>query len=311
MKKMFSILSLILLVAACSSTPRPETQPKLNADPFHKSFFEKTRLLMSKEEIQIYKHLPDKEAKEKFILEFWQKRDPTPDTDENEMKEEFEERIAYANKWFNEGRSKDLGWDSQRGRILLQLGFPEERHWGEVPDINPYTGRTRSTQRYPMEVWVYYRYQMRLTFHGDRQGFGTFRLNRPPSQLGTVLELAKRRLDLGSKKSKKDTFKFSTNFKDGRIIIKIPVKRISFEEKDYKMTAGFRIEIHVYRGYNKVETIIEKKSVSKDKAELLNTKNIEFTIPYSPSESGQYQFDIILMDESSTEKYRSFLKKKF
>jgi hypothetical protein len=126
-----------------------------------------------------------------------------------------------------------------------------------------------------------------------------------------VLELAKKRLDLGSKKPKKDTFKYDSDFRDGRLTIIIPTKRVSFEEKDDKMTAAFRIEIHVYRDYNKVETVVEKKSISKDKAELLNTNNIEFSIPYSPSGKGEYQFDIIVMDESSTEKYRTFLKKKF
>lgn len=308
MKKMFPILSLILLVAACTSTPPPVTQ--IGADPFYKSFYEKTRLLMSKEEIRIYKHLPGKEAKAQFIEEFWKKRDPTPDTDENEIREEFEERVAYANKWFNEGRSKDRGWDTARGRILLQIGFPEERHWGEIPNTDR-SGRLITTQPYPMEIWNYHRYQMRLVFYGDRQGFGTFKLGRPPAQLGTVLELAKKRLDIGSKKSKKDALKFTAEFRDGNLVIRIPVKRVSFEEKDDKMTADFRVEIHVYRGYNKVETVVEKKSVSEDRTELLNSRNIEFSIPYSPPEQGQYQFDIIIMDESSSEKYRAFLKKKF
>ncbi|MCK5058197.1 MAG: GWxTD domain-containing protein [Candidatus Aminicenantes bacterium] len=308
MKKMFIILSLILLVAACTSTPPPGTQ--IGADPFYKSFYEQTRLIMSREEIRIYKHLPGKEAKAKFIEEFWKKRDPTPDTDENEIKEEFQERIAYANKWFNEHRSKDRGWDTPRGRILLQIGLPEERYWGDVPDTGR-SGRLNSTQPYPMEVWIYYRYQMRLVFYGDRQGFGTFRLGRPPAQLATVLALAKKRLDLGSKKPKKDSFKFTAEFRDGSLVIRIPTKRVSFEEKDNKMTADFRVEIHVYRGYNKVETVVKKKSVSEDRADLLNTGNIEFSIPYSPPEKGQYQFDIIIMEEASSEKYRSFLKKKF
>lgn len=303
MRKLFIFLGLMTLVVTCAAA-----KEKMNVDPFYESFFEKARLIMSKEEIQIYKHLPDKEAKEKFIVEFWKKRDPTPDTEENEIKAEFEERIAYANRWFNEGKSRSRGWDTARGRILLQLGFPEERHWGEIPDT--IGGRLNTTQPYPMEIWVYYRYQMTLRFTGDRQGFGTFRLARVSSQLGTVLALAKRRLDLGSKKPKKDMFKFKADFKNKSLRVAIQPKRVSFAEKEGKMTANFRVEMHVYRNYEKIETIVEKKSVDKDKDELLKTKKIEFSLLYTPPVKGTYFFDVIVTDESSTAKYRIFLKKR-
>lgn len=308
MRKLIIILSLMLLLAGCSSTKTSKPKIDLNADPFYESFYEKTRLIMSKEEIQIYKHLPDKEARMKFIEEFWKKRDPTPDTEENEIREEFQERIEYANKWFNEHRSKSRGWDTERGRILLQIGFPEERQWGELPDTNA-AGRLNTTQPHPMEVWMYYRYQMRLVFWGDRQGFATFRLRRPPSQLGTVLDMAKKALDIGTNKPKKDTFKFKAHFSQDNLVIGIDPKRVSFEEKDNKMTADFRIELHVYKDYEKLETIVEKKSVSKDQSELLNSKKIEFSIPYTPKEKGTYYFDVIVQDVSSSAKYRTFIKR--
>ena len=126
MKK--DILLLIVCVLVLCGLPQPIGAAA--SDPF----FEKARLIMTKEEIEIYKHLPGAEEKEEFIKEFWKKRDPTPATEENENREEFEKRIAYANKWFNEG-SKGRGWDTERGRILLQLGFPDRREFGQVDDI--------------------------------------------------------------------------------------------------------------------------------------------------------------------------------
>lgn len=307
MKKYSILLCFIFLAGVIGAAPKES----INQDSFYESFFEKTRLIMSKEEIQIYKHLPDREAREDFIKDFWLKRDPTPDTEDNEIKEEFEERIAYANRWFNERKSKERGWDTERGRILLQIGFPEDRQWGDVPDVSS-SGRLQTTQPYPMEIWVYYRYQMSLIFMGDRQGFGTYRLARIPPQLGTILELSRQRLDLGTQKVQKNAFKFDADFKNGEIVIPIEVKRTSFVEKEGKMTADFRVEAHVYRDYKKIETIIEKKTISKDKDELLKTKTTALTISYSPPpEKGEYFFDIIVTDLSTAAKYRDFFKHKF
>ena len=87
------------MLSACASGKQ-----KINQDPYYESFFEKARLIMTKEEIEIYKQLPDLKSKEEFIDEFWKKRDPFPETPENENKIEFERRIAYANRWFRENR---------------------------------------------------------------------------------------------------------------------------------------------------------------------------------------------------------------
>ena len=112
MKRLNEALLLIILffgIAAC------RTSVNLKQDPFYESFFEKTSIIMTKEEIEIYKHIPDKESKEEFIREFWQIRDPDSGTEENENKIEFESRIEYANRWF--------GWrNPHKGRLK-----PEEQ----------------------------------------------------------------------------------------------------------------------------------------------------------------------------------------
>ena len=87
MKRLNEALLFVILfvgVAAC------RTPLNIEKDPFYESFFGKTSLIMTKEEIEIYKHIPDKESKEEFIREFWQIRDPDPGTEENENKIEFE-----------------------------------------------------------------------------------------------------------------------------------------------------------------------------------------------------------------------------
>jgi hypothetical protein len=99
MKKFnLALLMVILFVwmAAC------RTSVNLKQDPFFESFFEKTSLIMTKEEIEIYKHIPDKESKEEFIGEFWQIRDPDLGTEGNENKIEFERRIEYTNRSRND-----------------------------------------------------------------------------------------------------------------------------------------------------------------------------------------------------------------
>lgn len=286
---------------------------QINNDPFYEFFFEKTRLIMSKDEIHIYKHLPDNKAKEMFIEDFWKKRDPDPDTDENEVKEEFSARIEYANRWFNEGRGKDRGWDTERGRLLLQLGFPDERHWGVLPQVDQYGG-LKTTKRYPIERWLYYKLELQLIFTGDFEGSAVLKL---VPHLGTLerlheaLEKSKFRLDLGLQGPRMNEFRFKAGYKNDEMVIKIPVKRISFEKSEGKWSCKFQIEVSVFKDYKKIETIRVEKIISKVEDELLKTKNIEFTVSYSPPKKGKYFFDIIIEEGGSSSKYRNCFKHKF
>jgi len=85
---------------------------------------------------------------------FWQRRDPTPDTEENEFREEHYERIAYANEHFSSGIP---GWKSDRGRIYIRWGKPDEiesRPSGGSYDRPSYEGNGTITA-YPFETWFY------------------------------------------------------------------------------------------------------------------------------------------------------------
>ncbi len=96
---------------------------KVALDPESRNFYETARLIMTKEEKDIFNHLPDRESRQEFIRDFWAKRDPDSDTEENEFKEEFYGRIEYANRYFREGIP---GWKTDRGRIFIYLGPPDK-----------------------------------------------------------------------------------------------------------------------------------------------------------------------------------------
>ena len=79
--------------------------------------------IITDEERQAFKRLTTDEEREQFIEQFWLRRDPTPDTAENEFKEEHYRRIAYANEHYASGIP---GWKTDRGRIYITFGPPDE-----------------------------------------------------------------------------------------------------------------------------------------------------------------------------------------
>ena len=65
--------------------------------PWKKWLNEDVTYIITDEERQAFKRLQTDEEREQFVENFWKRRDPTPDTEENEYKEELYRRIAYAN----------------------------------------------------------------------------------------------------------------------------------------------------------------------------------------------------------------------
>lgn len=132
-----------------------------------------------------FKKLITDEEREQFIEAFWQRRDPDPDTDENEYKEQYYERIAYANEHYASGIP---GWKTDRGRIYITFGKPDsvEAHpSGGTYDRPSYHGGG-STTTYPFEVW-FYRYLegigsgIEIEFV-DPTGTGEYRIARSPDE---------------------------------------------------------------------------------------------------------------------------------
>ena len=79
--------------------------------------------IITDEERKAFKQLSNDEERDQFIEAFWQRRDPTPDTEENEFKDEHYRRIEYANEHFAAGVP---GWRTDRGRIYITFGPADE-----------------------------------------------------------------------------------------------------------------------------------------------------------------------------------------
>lgn len=110
--------------------------------------------IITKEEKRAFDALTTDEERENFIENFWRRRDPNPDTEENEYREEYYERIAYANEHYASGIP---GWKTDRGRTYIAWGKPDsvESHpSGGSYDRPSYEGGG-STTTYPFEIWFY------------------------------------------------------------------------------------------------------------------------------------------------------------
>jgi GWxTD domain-containing protein len=140
-----------LAVAAWHSEPAPPSSTSAEqrlkrelAAPYKKWVDEDVVYIITKEERSAFEKLTTDREREKFIEQFWLRRDPTPGTPENEFKEEHYRRIAYANIHFAGSKP---GWKTDRGRIYIQEGPPDEidSHPSGGADLQPFeTWRYRS-----------------------------------------------------------------------------------------------------------------------------------------------------------------------
>ena len=168
--RIFSLMFLFSLAALLTAatfttavTPAAQERIKKEAetirqeqrdDYFRKWLQEDAFYIITEEEKSVFEKLTAPEEKERFIEQFWYRRDPDPKTAINEFKEEHYRRIVYANEEFRSGKA---GWRTDRGWIYIIHGPPAEIQ------VNP-TGGMRdrrmslgggSTQTFPHEVWRY------------------------------------------------------------------------------------------------------------------------------------------------------------
>src|SRR3954463_3218462 len=132
-----------------------EKRFKKEVEPVYKKWLdEDVRYIISDEERAAFKQLSNDEERDQFIEAFWARRDPTPDTPENEFKEEHYRRIAYANEHFAAGIP---GWKSDRGRIYVMYGPADEieSHPSGGTYERPMEEGGGATSTYPFEQWRY------------------------------------------------------------------------------------------------------------------------------------------------------------
>ena len=151
---------------------------------------EDVRWIITDEERKTFKTLKNDDEREQFIEQFWLRRDPDPDTDSNEYREEYYQRIAYANEKFTSGIP---GWKTDRGRIYIMFGKADqvESHPSGGSYDRPTWEGGGTTSTYPFEIW-WYRYvegvgsDVEIEFV-DPSGSGEYRIARNANEKDALL----------------------------------------------------------------------------------------------------------------------------
>src|SRR6202140_3303752 len=150
---------------------RDEKLRKELETPYRKWLNEDVAYIITDEERATFKRLQTDEEREQFIEQFWLRRDPTPDTVENEFKEEHYRRIAYANEHYASGIP---GWKTDRGRIYITFGPPDEIE--SHPSGGPYARPPGRGRRHDFHLPV--RAVALPLYRGYRQRY-PYRVRRP------------------------------------------------------------------------------------------------------------------------------------
>ena len=110
--------------------------------------------IITDEEAKAFKALSNDEERDAFIEQFWLRRNPNPDSPENEFREEHYRRIAYANEHFAAGKP---GWKTDRGHIYISFGKPDsiEAHPSGGSYQRPMDEGGGETSTFPFELWNY------------------------------------------------------------------------------------------------------------------------------------------------------------
>ena len=149
-------------VKATVAKPQTDKQRKANEaklkkeleTPYKKWLNEEVLWIITPEERTAFNRLETDDERQQFIEQFWLRRDPTPDTEENELKEEHYRRIAWANDRFASGIP---GWKTDRGMVYIKFGPADERteHPTGGPGVRPIEEGGGETTFFPYEQWRY------------------------------------------------------------------------------------------------------------------------------------------------------------
>ncbi len=278
MKKSISVLFFLIysfFLVSCASY----TMQK-NLNPESREFISKARYIISKKERRIFLNLPESERKE-FIQEFWKSRDPDPDTEENEYKDEYFERIEEANHLFKEGSP---GWLQDRGRVYILLGPPWERQ--TFPRGVNFYGK-------PQEMWYYGWFVVRFM---DYDWSGEYKL--VPDSSWQIAELNKAQMVLQPKSSDdRYPFEFDVQVKKAEenevaFQVDVPYINIWFEENKGQLKASLKLTLEIFDSSEK-KVWKHKKNYPIDLTEeeleaiIIRDYSIEIKVDLPP---GKYTF---------------------
>ena len=151
---MYHLAAARVLIALVFITSLAGQKKEEQIDYFEKWLKEDVFYIIAAEERSVFGKLTTDEERERFIEQFWFRRDPDPNTSINELREEHYRRIQYANDRFFSGIP---GWKTDRGRIYIKFGPPDEviAHSSGGTYERPFWEGGGHTSTYPFEVWRY------------------------------------------------------------------------------------------------------------------------------------------------------------
>jgi len=267
----------VLLALAGLSCASLSLESRLDA--VSKDFFSHVRYIITGEESKIFLELPPS-SRARFIEEFWQRRDPTPGTEENEFRESYYRRIEEANRLF---RGAQPGWLSERGRFYILFGPPNERRTNPMggrpieatDDHRELTGGIiAATGEKASEVWTYYNLfsslqkpsQVELVFV-DSDGTGNYELATNLNQLipGGIDSLLRPNIEFTHELYKEENVKAKPHFlwalfdfqwellkqedkaANSNLLIHVilPYKKIIFLKSNTRYRADLKLDIEV------------------------------------------------------------------
>jgi GWxTD domain-containing protein len=217
------VLAIAAFAAGCTTL-----QAVKGLDDEGREFLSKVRYIITKEERNRFLAIPAGDRKA-FVEDFWKERDPSPETEANEFKDEYFARIAEANHLFSEGA--EPGWLQDRGRVYILLGPPTNRI--TYPRGITFWGL-------PTEIWSYGFFPILFT---DAWWNGDYRLDPLSVEQLSILNRTQMewRPQTAAEKGQLDFRVEVKKTKPGRALIEIaiPIRLIRFEAKDNTQRATF------------------------------------------------------------------------
>src|SRR5215467_4075037 len=179
------VLGMLAVVLFCFQQPALG-QKKQKLDKNYREWLERdVAYIITKDERELFLRLTANEARDKFIEDFWEIRNPNPGSPGNSYKDEIYQRIAFADARFGIGSGVE-GWRTDRGRTYITLGPPQQKQV-----------LRNSANLYPIEIWFYGGTNPALppffyVMFYQREGSGDYRFYSPymdgPDKLATGVE---------------------------------------------------------------------------------------------------------------------------
>ncbi len=267
----------------------------------YRDSFRKIKFLITKQERKKFLNLSTDVEREEFFKQFWAKRDPDPETIENEFMDEYLSRIKMADHLFtHEGRT---GWETDRGRVYIMLGPPEFKESYPMG---------YSMYSLPSEVWYYGNFPVIFV---DRNRSGSYDLTSLGARHLSLLLAGAQLLKPGVIR-KKEFYNFNCRIEkiannDIHIILSLKNKNIYFKSgadffySDVEITLNFD-----YLGSEDSFSLKRKRRIKIEKSNIKDPAAIsELIIPLN-LRKGRYELVIIMENHENNIKVQKLIKLK-